>query len=687
MKKSVAGARGQIAIFVALIFQVLFVLFAMVINVALIVHDKINLQNAVDLAAYYAAQRQAEMLNVIAHQNYMIRQSWKLLAWRSRVLATMGYASVPTHPARINDFSETESPAGGLSPFNSPLTCVSWDAWEETPGDESVCQKRELEIVPLPIVPVIAGFFPINASINALSINLKLSADQRCAQAGAFNWWYSAAIFHAFRIDQINRKEVIYALANNLTKETDFVDLNGDSVERGAFQTLRKNLTFTNENSEGGVQFEMFNSLKGLAIEQWLSEIQITPVLRYMDYDNADGCKAVSRPVNDVTNMLPSARTHALGPDGEVGRKIRDITVNGVGILQDKKLNFALGFEKNPWIMPYMGVRAATRPRQIFAPFGPAITLQARAFAKPFGGRIGPWYGQKWQRGSTRSDPVPKLDVLTPERISPNSFIEDDQSPLRMPNYSRFPGDLLGMASKLAQVAMLNYERHQCSPNPLLCKNTLSFSDYRNITAEFINGPNQPNDILPWRDRDNTIPPVREYEIAAIAPDLFDITYYSIEPNYTVNYLDKIRQNRNKLGIPSGLALRGDLGSRGGVAQFEKFSVQDQILRATELGLRRKEAFYFVREPTHLLTSWVPGVEAFKDYPETPPMDKFGQCVTSDKDMKVKVPGSCVAGGGRTGYSIKLVSRDMLVNGVLDDLGGRGLSGAILNPPTREPGW
>ena len=36
------------AIFVALIFQVLFVLFAMAINVALIVHDKINLQNSVD---------------------------------------------------------------------------------------------------------------------------------------------------------------------------------------------------------------------------------------------------------------------------------------------------------------------------------------------------------------------------------------------------------------------------------------------------------------------------------------------------------------------------------------------------------------------------------------------------------------------------------------------------------------
>ena len=60
--------KGQAAIFVALMFNVLFVFFAMAINVALVVHDKINLQNSVDLATYYAAERQAEVLNAIAHQ-------------------------------------------------------------------------------------------------------------------------------------------------------------------------------------------------------------------------------------------------------------------------------------------------------------------------------------------------------------------------------------------------------------------------------------------------------------------------------------------------------------------------------------------------------------------------------------------------------------------------------------------
>ena len=78
------------SVFIALIFQVLFVFFAMVVNIGMVVHDKINLQNAVDLGAFYGAQRQAEILNEIAHVNYQIRQDYKLLAWRYRVIGTLG---------------------------------------------------------------------------------------------------------------------------------------------------------------------------------------------------------------------------------------------------------------------------------------------------------------------------------------------------------------------------------------------------------------------------------------------------------------------------------------------------------------------------------------------------------------------------------------------------------------------
>ncbi len=234
--------RGQAAIFVALMFNVLFVFFAMAINVALVVHDKINLQNSVDLATYYAAERQAEILNAIAHQNYAIRQSWKLLAWRYRVLGTMGMErSGVRHPVWMGDTSE--------SPYAqavTPSVCVTYKpTWMEVARGENLCNTPGLRIPPLPQVQVIAGFLGINTSLAALSTYLRGQFSLACEKHGAYNWWWSLSILHAFRIDQRNRKQIIKYLAENLSKNPngDFLDLDGNSVLAGARKTFEKNLT------------------------------------------------------------------------------------------------------------------------------------------------------------------------------------------------------------------------------------------------------------------------------------------------------------------------------------------------------------------------------------------------------------------------------------------------------------
>ena len=101
--------KGQIAIFLVLVFQILFVFFAMSVNIGLVVYDKINLQNATDLAAYYAAEKQAEMLNQVGHINYQIRQAYKLLVFRLRVIGSVSigvgpFATLPKHPIGIYRF-------------------------------------------------------------------------------------------------------------------------------------------------------------------------------------------------------------------------------------------------------------------------------------------------------------------------------------------------------------------------------------------------------------------------------------------------------------------------------------------------------------------------------------------------------------------------------------------------------
>ena len=85
------------------------------------------------------------------------------------------------------------------------------------------------------------------------------------------------------------------------------------------------------------------------------------------------------------------------------------VTNSGFGDPFEQLQNYSVGVEKNPWMMAYVGVKATTESRQVFAPFGGAVQLTARGFAKPFGGRMGPWYAQNWTRGDSQSLVTPSI--------------------------------------------------------------------------------------------------------------------------------------------------------------------------------------------------------------------------------------------------------------------------------------
>lgn len=664
---SMTNQRGQAAIFVALMFNVLFVFFAMAINVALVVHDKINLQNSADMAVYYAASKQAEMLTAMAHVNYQIRQSYKLLAWRYRVLGQMGLdRDVTRHPMWSGATDDVIYGPGSIA----PSVCMTYTPiWEEV-QKENLCNRVNLKIPPLPRVAQLAGFLGFNLFIDALSERLRSQYDTGCDGLVAQNWWFALSILHAFRLDQRNRKQLILALANNLTRSSpdgDFTDLDGNSVLQGARETFIKNLTYANKESfdSGGGQFQMLNSMAGTDVRRWLVDVRIAPTLLYTTASTAGGCDTspvsiTQRP--DRPGSLDLFRSPP--PRGYGGTDLEPWAIDR--FLVDSDYQFTIGFEKNPWYMFYMGVVASTSPRQIFFPFGSGgIRMVARAFAKPFGGRMGPWYQSKWERSGSMSE-GDQTDKLMSPRIKSDGFgAAESNDPRRLPNYSRFPGDELGLMSRLALAATVGLD-----------KISASFQSYRNIKADFSAGA--ANDILPWDQQRNAAPDIRNMEIAAIAPDLFDITYYSIEPNYYKNYFEKIRHARSKIGIPDNVILRPDLGFS---PVKEDFSIQDQMALVREKGIQRPEAYYFVRNKTHLLTSWLPAPGAF-NYNVAEAMVNFGKCALPDDNLKFRAPGSCAAGGGRTGYSVKLVSRDALLSSK-HEIGGRGSApGPILNPPT-----
>jgi hypothetical protein len=249
-------------------------------------------------------------------------------------------------------------------------------------------------------------------------------------------------------------------------------------------------------------------------------------------------------------------------------------------------------------------------------------------------------------------------------------FLNSPNDPTRLPNYSRFPGDTIGLQSKLA-INSLNGLKTLAA----------AFDYYKNIKEDM--GAGAPNDILAWDGSKNEAPDIRNFELAALAPDLFDITYYSVEPNFTKNYFERLNSFKAQLDIPFDTPVRPDLGHNGQI--IKAFSVQEQMEVARTKNLQRNEAFYFVRDKAHLLTGWVPGSGTY-NYDVNASLEFFGKCGVPDDSLKFPNPGSCVAAGGRTGYSVKMVSRDAL-NSSGHKVGGASAAGAIMNPPPSTDGW
>lgn len=193
-------------------------------------------------------------------------------------------------------------------------------------------------------------------------------------------------------------------------------------------------------------------------------------------------------------------------------------------------------------------------------------------------------------------------------------------------------------------------------------------------------------DMLAWNSSGNATVPLRDLEISFIMPDQFDISYFSIEPDFWRNYGVRLQARSDFVG----LHVRGDQGYRKGAeAPWATMTVQDQLALARRNNIYDYNVLsYFVgggRSPAsafaETLTSWHP------QQPGDYRMDvdnRFGNCPDTavipfdPSAIDTAVPGNCFA-GGRTGYSVKIVDGEYLQDTSLE-LGGEGQTGPLLNP-------
>lgn len=735
--RSLADRKGQVAIFIALIFQVLFLFFAMVINVGLLVHHKVNLQNSADLAAYYGAMKQAELLNAIGHINYQIRQSYKLLTWRYRVLGTAGVfpqgAGVNPEggsPVVKNDASLGRQGASilggedyeGINKSNPqiedyygrPSFCIAFRPFKEIPENENTCRSPLGQtIAALRRPPIIAPF--VGAAQTALRVTDLANQSQqlRCEYAGPYNYVALARFVVAYNIDQGDRKVLVYKLANGMSDSTDdFVDIEGERAKVGIKKTLLNNLSAANREAikdkpddRTDTNIHIYNSLAhdrckmqlsgGARPPKWLSDVWIFPRCSYKMCTYQQGGGSTFAPANiDQYPDAPGMAARSSIPTELLGSidYLKGYVAPGADSNPYKP---ALGFEKNPWCMAYIGVSVKSKPQIPFS-LGD-VEIKAVSFAKPFGGRIGPWFGKNWRAGdpeSTGAGTTERTDPLLPIRCANGNFENcavQGQDAVTTLNYSRFPGDKFGMASRRV---------HAQYGKSLFDLGNPSVNLWEGIELPTWRRPSEEWDILST-DNDEPGKKMRKLEISAVVPDLFDLTYYSIDPDFYNNYYkDKIESYVNKHPISTSQSsgsykVRMDIGARG-YTDRTRFNIKDQLKTTAELGAissgnsnygldLQSKLLYMIYGTekdsfAKVLTSWVPQKD-LTDY--SLDTNRFGHCTDPIVDDVDAVPGGCKRGGGRTGYSVKLVSSDFLL--ATHKLGGEGSSSEqILNPPPAD---
>ena len=362
--QTVRNTRGQVAILFALVFTFLFVLFAFVVDFGHLIQNKMNLQIAADAAAYAGAAWQARALNQMGAVNYHMRQDYKEMVMRMQVTHTRHNLNFPRTRGDLSGPLE-RLPQG----YSSPMVCQQAHGFETVRGrryanDTNLCRNadpRSGGLPPIVVPPVLAPFDPFSVAIARQIQEIQRQADIECDQGKEDNerlvnhmisvfgrpigqpQWGLRPAFHQQQMESLE------TYINSAAQEDPQTSSHPMLV--AARESARKNLT---ESNKGDFKFEILAPDGSEFVN--INPIVAANVALYFDFQSrGSACVAL------------------------IGQKFFEALV---------------GYEKDPRILTYFGVKLTSKPQMLFMPQAwldaGFPTLEAYALAKPFGSRIGP---------------------------------------------------------------------------------------------------------------------------------------------------------------------------------------------------------------------------------------------------------------------------------------------------------
>jgi hypothetical protein len=475
--KQLRGERGQTSLFMALFISTMIMLFAFTTNIGMLVHAKINLQNAADAAAYAGAAVQARQLTAVGYLNWEMRRALKEFMFYYTVRGqNAGLPCFPmdsggsTNPGarcppsngagrydfRIADYAHNE-PINETSGNMIPTVCVIFTT------TNNYCQKKG--VAGIPEFPSGGGWGvadPIVASVRNATRQIIDKKLQDCFARTDINRQFLIAwLFNLYpiadptaflatgndrddpfpvttgleRIGYLPRMAILRARIDNFEEMLNLnlqsegasltVDENSITAFRGMVTENRK-LDYFERPLQAYLSAK--NNLVGIGENGIFADIQMTELLPTNPGDTIASPDLVNPPTlarfNDITAPVAIANSKfetVVGGNQDAGNcgQFRELRVIP---------RFPFGVTKDPKILTYYAVRLQANARLLFSPFGTdgTVSLSAYSAAKPFGSRIGKDLSKDPTHMITANGLLEPTDIRT--MAFPNPLVANDDS-------------------------------------------------------------------------------------------------------------------------------------------------------------------------------------------------------------------------------------------------------------------
>lgn len=429
--------NGQLSIFLGISLLVVISFMAFIVNVGMFVKAKINLQNAVDAAAWSGAAVQSRQLSNISYLNWEMRNTYKEWMFKYYVLGQMGLTSlkrsrlegkervnfrlIPYSGKAVND---------DYDKFNIPSTCIHFGS------SKNICT-----IFAIPGLPRFEtnGLPSLSNTTNAFTNSLVKDKARNCSTRANLNM--GAAMVWAYGMgknlftdmpsvaaDRVGawpqafelalRMRNLEAVVNRPPVSGPLCTGNSDVPGCQTIETLPTVLQNYNErpvkafvaafrNLSGGASKE---NIEEDSDDQFVKSFSLTELApnAFTPDDNTLSRFLIPSSSNARTKYyldlqasplnLVAFYTHFIAKGATQGGPLDGITdTTSEGGCPSAKVaipvpGYLFGFVKNPEVVTYYAVKGSAKYVGMFYPFADrtGVELTAFAAAKPFGGRVGP---------------------------------------------------------------------------------------------------------------------------------------------------------------------------------------------------------------------------------------------------------------------------------------------------------